>query len=293
MKTLSKILAFATTLLLTSSPTWASTPQPVSVLYAGSLVTPMEGPIKSALAAQGIDFLGQGAGSKALANLISAGLKNPDVFVSVDPKLVIGLGAKVSRAYTFAGTSLGIGWSDKSRFASSFAAAAAGKRTLLDALTMNGLVIGRTDPKLDPKGVYTIQAMTILAGGPGEKRILGDDENPAQTFPEEDLLTRIETGQADAGFFYKTEAIARHLHFLALPGAAAMSDKITYTIAVMKDAPHPHEADAFAQFILTGQGKAILQKAGVEYLQTPREVAFDAGPNTSLIRESQLKLNMP
>ncbi len=268
---LSRIIALAAA-LLTLSPALAQTTSAVSVLYAGSLVTPMEGSIKSALAAKGIDFQGQGAGSKALANLIASGLKNPDVFISVDPTLVIGLGSKVASAYTFAGTSLGIGWSDKSRFASLFASVAAGKRSALDVLETRGLNIGRTDPKLDPKGVYTVKAMTMLAGPSGEKRVLGDDENAAQTFPEEDLLVRIDTGQADVGFFYKTEAVARGLRFVPLPGAAAMSDQITYTIAIMKNATHPDQAKAFTDFILTGLGKAILQKAGIEYLAAPRVV---------------------
>jgi molybdate/tungstate transport system substrate-binding protein len=229
----------------------------------------MEGPIKAALAQQGIDFQGQGAGSKMLANLIAAGTKNPDIFISVDPKLVTGLGAKVAHATTFAGTSLGIGWSDRSRQAALFAGVAAGKTPIVAALSTPGLAIGRTDPKLDPKGVYTIQAMTILAGASGAQRILGDPENDAQIFPEEDLLARIDTGQADVGFFYKTEAVARGLHFVPLPGKASMSDKITYTIARLRDAPHPAQAAAFEQFILSGQGKTILQSAGIEYLANP------------------------
>jgi molybdate/tungstate transport system substrate-binding protein len=252
--------------LLALSPISAQAASVVSVLYAGSLVTTMEGPVKASLSARGIDFQGQGAGSKMLANLIAAGTKTPDVFISVDPKLVLGLGAKVASATTFASTSLGIGWSDSSKDGSLFAEVAGGKKTVLHALQTPGLVIGRTDPKLDPKGVYTVGAMNMLAGAQREKTILGDDENSAQIFPEEDLLARIDTGQADVGFFYKTEATARGLHFVPLPGAAAMSDKITYTIAIMKNAPHPDQAKAFAQFILTGEGKTILQKAGIEYL---------------------------
>ena len=258
--------------LIVLSPVSVQAASPVLVLYAGSLVTTMEGPVKLSLASKGIDFQGQGAGSKMLANLIASGVKTPDVFISVDPSLVLGLGEKVTSASTFASTSLGVGWSNSSKEASLFANVAAGKETLLRALQTPGLVIGRTDPKLDPKGVYTVAAMTMLAGAAGEKTILGDDENNAQIFPEEDLLARIDTGQADVGFFYKTEAIARGLHFIALPGDAAMSNKITYTIAVMKGAPHPDQANAFAQFILTGEGKAILQKAGIEYLSTPRVI---------------------
>jgi molybdate/tungstate transport system substrate-binding protein len=237
----------------------------VSVLYAGSLVTPMEGPIKSALASQGIDFQGQGGGSKMLSNLIASGAKNPDVFISVDPAQVTKLGSKVAMQKTFASTSLGIGWSANSKDAALFDSVAAGKTPLLQALQTNGLVIGRTDPKVDPKGEYTVVAMKMLAGDATEQTILGDDENPAQTFPEEDLLARLETGQVDVGFFYRTEAIARNLKFYALPGKASLSDKITYTLAVMANAPDQAQAKAFADFILTGQGRTILEKAGLTY----------------------------
>jgi ABC-type molybdate transport system substrate-binding protein len=48
-----------------------------------------------------------------------------------------------------------------------------------------------------------------------------------------------------------------------------MSDKITYTIAILKDAPHPVQAKAFTTFVLTGEGKTILQKAGIEYMPSP------------------------
>jgi molybdate/tungstate transport system substrate-binding protein len=244
----------------------------VSVLYAGSLVTPMEGPIKTALAQQGTDFQGQGAGSKMLANLIAAGAKNPDVFIAVGPQLVKNLGSKVARATTFATTSLGIGWSANSKYASLFDQVASGKLSVLGALSTPGVVIGRTDPQLDPKGVYTVRAMTMLAGADGEQRILGAPENSAQIFPEEDLLARIDTGQADVGFFYQTEAVARGLQFVPLPGKASLSHEITYTLAVMRAAPHPAQADAFAAFILSGEGKTILQKAGIEYLDTPTVV---------------------
>jgi len=255
--------------LLTFTTALADTSNAVSVLYAGSLVTLMEGPIKSALAQQNVDFQGQGAGSKMLANLIAAGTKQPDIFISVDPKLVIGLGSKVLRATTFASTSLGIGWSDSSKHAALFAKVAAGATPVLAALSTPGLAIGRTDPQLDPKGEYTAEAMTLLAGADGEKRVLGEPENASQIFPEEDLLVRIDTGQADVGFFYRTEAVARGLHCVPLPGKAAMSGKITYTVALLRNAPHPDVAATFEQFILTGRGKTILQNAGVEYLAAP------------------------
>jgi molybdate/tungstate transport system substrate-binding protein len=239
--------------------------QTVTVLYAGSLVTPMEGPIKSALRDRGIDFQGQPGGSKELANLIAAGVRSPDVFISVNPKIVAGLGDRVLSATTFAATSLGIAWGPTSKYAQLFESVASGTTMLQRALETPGLKIGRTDPKLDPKGAYTVQGVTIWLGHDGERRLLGDDENPSQIFPEEDLLARVDTGQADVGFFYRTEAIARGYHFIPLPGAAALADRITYTLAVMRAAPHPDAARAFAAFILTGPGRALLERAGLTY----------------------------
>jgi molybdate/tungstate transport system substrate-binding protein len=255
--------------LLTSATGVQAASQVVTVLYAGSLVTPMEGPVKSALGAQGIDFQGEPGGSKELANLIIGGVRSPDVFISVNPKLVAELGDRVASATTFAGTSLGIAWAPNSKYAALFERVAAGTASLQDALETPGLRIGRTDPQLDPKGAYTVQAVTMWLGRDGAHRLLGDDENPAQIFPEEDLLARVDTGQADVGFFYRTEAIARSYRFVPLPGDAALTNRITYTLAVMKAAPHPDAARAFAAFILNGQGRAILEKAGLTYLKTP------------------------
>ncbi|MDQ2993024.1 MAG: extracellular solute-binding protein [Candidatus Eremiobacteraeota bacterium] len=234
-------------------------PASVSVLYAGSLVTPMENAIKPALLARGITFDGEPGGSKKLANFIRDGIRTPDVFISVDSTLVKNLGARVARATTFANTTLGVAWSDKSRFAAELGATDSARVRYI--LSLPGIRIGRTDPQLDPKGQYTVEAMNLIGGD----ALLGDEENPAQVFPEEDLLARIDTGEIDAGFFYKTEAVARGLHFVALPGKAAMSDRIGYTLAVLRNAPHPAAADAFERFILTGRGRTLLIKAGLRY----------------------------
>jgi molybdate/tungstate transport system substrate-binding protein len=253
----------------------AATPGPslgvVSVLYAGSLVTPMEGPIKAALHERGIEFEGEPGGSKELANLIAAGIRSPDVFISVNPALIKNLGDRVASATTFAGTSLGIAWAPNSKYAALFEGVANGATPLERALETPGLRIGRTDPQLDPKGVYTVEGMTMWLGASGELRILGADENPSQIFPEQDLLARVDTGQAGVGFFYRTEAIARGYTFVPLPGAAALTDRITYTLAIMKAAPHPQAARAFADFVLTGPGRAIFEHAGLTYL--PRAVS--------------------
>lgn len=264
------ILALATVLTFTGTESDAAPLRSVSVLYAASLVTPMEGAIKDELRRSNVDFEGQPGGSKALAHLIAAGLRSPDVFIGVDPALVMTLRDKIASATTFAATSLGIGWSKSSRYASLFSDVAAGKRPLAQALETDGLRIGRTDPILDPKGTYTLEGMRIWLGAGVARRILGDDENSEQIFPEEDLLARVDTGQADVGFFYRTEAMARGYRFIALPGKAALTDRITYTFATLKAAPHPNEARRFAEFILSGEGRTILERAGLSYLNPPQ-----------------------
>ncbi len=261
---IARVSALFAALALTLAPAAAQAPAVVSVLYAGSLVTPMEGPIKAALAQRGVEFQGEPGGSAKLANFILAGVRSPDVFVSVDPALVAKLGSRVASSTTFASTTLGVAWSPQSREAGLFQRVAAGKVPLAEALRTPGLTIGRTDPRLDPKGKYTIASLAAWLGPQGERAILGDDENAAQIFPEEDLLARVDTGEADVGFFYRTEAVARGFPFVPLP-AEASSAKVDYTLAVMKDAPHPGQARAFAAFVLDGPGRAILERAGLTY----------------------------
>jgi molybdate/tungstate transport system substrate-binding protein len=242
--------------------------QTVSVLYAGSLVTPMEGPVaQTLLSTQDVTFAGESGGSKKLANFIRDGLRSPDVFISADSKLVDQLAQRglVASRITFGSGSMVLGYSPVSPKKSIFEAVAADRMPLVKALETPGLRIARTDPQLDPKGARTIEAMHLLTNDATVNAILGADENPTQIFPEESLLARLETGEADVGFLYSTEATARHIPAIPLPGKASLSGEITYTLAVMKAAPHPEAAQKFVDFILHGAGKRILEDAGVTY----------------------------
>lgn len=242
----------------------------VSVMYAGSLIRVMEGPLAASFHAHtGLQFSGEAKGSKAIAQLIRAGLRTPDVFVSADPKLIDGIAPYV----IFGSARMVIAYSEKSPRHALFEEAALGRRSILDVLADPSVRVGRTDPQLDPKGERTLTTLTLLGRhyqDPSQaQRVLEKSE----MFPEEDLAVRVESGEVDAGFFYSTEIPGRGLRAVELPADANLSSEITYAIAQLPDATHPKEAAAFVDFILNGDGKRILEQAGVQFLAHPRRIA--------------------
>ncbi len=243
------ISVLGTLLLLGIVPAKSAT---VSVLYAASLTQAMEGALGHSFQKdEGYGYAGEGKGSKTLANFIRAGLRSPDVFISADASLYPGL--KV-----FGLSNLVVAYATSSRFAAQLSTAAAGKVPLASVLRAPGLRLGRTDPQLDPKGEKTLAALKALGVAPG-----GD----SQVFPEEDLLARVETGQADCGFFYTTETRVPGLRTIALPDGigARPGIAVLYAIEVLPNAPHPSAAKAFAGYVLTGNGRRILEQAGITY----------------------------
>ena len=63
-------------------------------------------------------------------------------------------------------------------------------------LSKQGLKFGRTDPELDPKGYYAIMTANLANlyynDSSIKERVLGEDGNPKQIFPEEILKTILE-----------------------------------------------------------------------------------------------------
>ncbi|MDA8346088.1 MAG: extracellular solute-binding protein [Thermaerobacter sp.] len=241
----------------------------VNVLYAGSLVDVMENGIGPAFhKATGYTLQGIAAGSKALVNQIKGRLRQGDVFISASPSVNALLMGKANGNYvswyaTFAQAPLVIGYDPTSRFAHDL-------RTKPWYLVLQepGFRLGRTDPILDPKGALTVQAVQAAQTyyrAPGlAQHILGGTENPAQVFPEEDLLGRLQSGQLDAGFFYSNEAAQAHIPVIHLP--AALQFDATFTVTVLRGAPHAAAAQAFIRFLLGKEGQAILRGDGLQIL---------------------------
>ncbi|MGH2457640.1 MAG: extracellular solute-binding protein [Chloroflexota bacterium] len=268
----------------------------VSVMYAGSLVTLMEKRVGPAFdEATGFTFQGEGKGSVAIANLIKGKTRTPDIFISADPSVNARLqgpanGDYVSWWVPFARTALVVAWSPKSKFAADFKAARAEKRPWESVLEESGLRLGRTDPALDPKGYRTLwlfQLDEARTGDSGEARkILGPADNPAQIFPEEQLVARLQSGQLDAGIFYQIEAVEAGLPYLELPAAVNQGDPaqathyatasytdekgvtyqgspILYTVTIPSTARDRLGAESFVQFLFSAGGQKLLIQEGL------------------------------
>lgn len=238
----------------------------VSVLYAGSLVNMMEHDLGPSFSrATGYRFQGYGAGSKAVANEIKGKLRRADVFISASPKVNALLEGKANGDWvgwyaTFATAPLVIGYNPKSRFAQQLKT-----KPWYKVLAAPGFRLGRTDPKLDPKGALTVEFVGKAAsyyGKPGlVQKILGQDENPAQVFPEEDLIGRLQSGQLDAGFFYANEAAEANIPTIQL--LPAIDPQATYTVTIVSGAPDPQGAFSFVRFLLGPKGQQILHSHGL------------------------------
>ncbi len=242
----------------------------VEVLYAGSLVNLMERSVGPAFEKEtGIHFQGYAAGSNLIANQIKGKLRQGDVFISASPKVNPGLmgaanGDHVSWYVTFAESPLMIGYNPQSRFAADFK-----KKRWDEVLQEPGIRVGRTDPKLDPKGAFTVEMMTKAAELYHEpdlvQKTLGDPENPAQVLPEETLVGRLQSGQLDAGFFYSTET--SDLKIPAIRPAPELQAKASYTLTILNDAPNQAGAARFVNFLLSASGRALLKQHGVDIVK--------------------------
>jgi molybdate/tungstate transport system substrate-binding protein len=239
----------------------------VNILYAGSLVKLMERGIGPAFdKAEGADVRGYAGGSNKLAQEIKGKLVPGDVFISANPKVNADLmgaanGAWVDWYVTFAQSPLVIGYNPSSRFAADLRS-----KPWYEVLQEPGIRIGRTDPKLDPKGKLTLELLKKAATVykiPGlSKTVLGAPENPAQVLPEESLVGRLQSGQIDVGFFYSTETTDLKIAAIPLPPETALSAH--YTVTVLNNAPHAAAGVRFVQFLLGPDGVALMRAHGLD-----------------------------
>ena len=285
----------------------------ISVLYAGSLGNLMEIDVGPAFTrATGYKYLGEAKGSLLSANLIKEKLRTPDVFISADPKvnqLLMGKenGDQVRWYATIFGNEMVLGYNPNSRFAAELKQVGTNDTRLYEILQERGFRLGRGDPELEPKGYRTLFLFDLAEKHyqrPGlAQKVLNNAEHPTLIFPEEQLVARLEAGQLDAGIFYRNEVAEHKLPYIAFPrelnlsepdldpsyGAATyvspkgikyVGSAIVYSITIPECSQNPEGAIALVSFLLSNEGRKIVEKHALRLIRSVASGEIDAVPPT-------------
>src|SRR5919106_2202249 len=272
----------------------------VFVMYAASLIKTFEetlGPIFQK--ETGYVYGGEPRGSVQIANMIMDGLRTPDIFVSAGTvpiqRLMNNTTPLADWLVKFGSAEMVIAYSPNSGFFSDLEKARTGEIPWYQVLSKHDFKFGRTDPELDPKGYYMIitakLANQYYNDSGIKQRIMGDDRNPKQIFPEEILKTILEQGQLDAVAAYRHEAVARGLPYITLPSQINLADptfvdiyrKISYisensgqtihgepiyfSFTIPATVENLDGAISFGSFILSNGGRKILEDQGLNLIK--------------------------
>jgi molybdate/tungstate transport system substrate-binding protein len=283
----------------------------VFVMYAASLIKTFENSLGPAFQNEtGYVYEGEARGSVQVANMIMDGLRTPDIFVSAGTapikKLMNNTTPSADWLVKFGSAELVIAYSPTSRFFDDLEKARKGETLWYQVLADHNLKFGRTDPELDPKGYYMIIAAklaNLYYNDSGIKhRILGDDRNTKQIFPEEILKTILEQGQLDAVAAYKHEAVTRGLPYITLPsqinladpkfidfyrngsytlgkdGQTVFGEPIYFSFTIPTSVKNLDGAISFGDFILSLSGESILKDQGLNPVKPILEGDFERIP---------------
>ncbi|WP_128658347.1 molybdate ABC transporter substrate-binding protein [Paenibacillus sp. 598K] len=111
-------------------------------------------------------------------------------------------------------------------------------------------------PESVPAGNYAKEALTAAN--------LWDDLTPktVQAKDVRQVLQYVETGNAEAGFVYKTDALSTDQVDIAFAVDAALYPAVTYPIGIIKDTDHPDEAEALYTYLQTDEALGIFERYG-------------------------------
>ncbi len=194
------------------------------------------------------------AGSQALVQQIQNGA-SADVFASADvANMTKATNANlVDTPQTFA----------KNKLVVILPISNPGKINSLKDLANKGIKIDIEAPAV-PAGKYTLQVLdkmgkssdygTAYESGVKENFVSQEDNVKA-------VVTKVQLGEADAGFVYLTDVTAKvapKVKELTIPDN--LNVVAQYPIAVTKNSANASDAQAFVQYVLSSDGQAVLQK---------------------------------
>lgn len=255
------LVAVASSPAAPAAGTAAAAKGKVSAIFAGSLVDIMEKSFGPAFTnTTGYPFEGFGGGSNEDAAAIKGKVRQADVFVSAaasaDKELEgASNGDWVSWYSTFASSDLVLGYDPKTKFGKELAHG----KPWYKVITEPGILVGRTEPKADPKGKLTVEAVDAAAKKLHDPSLTKALKN-FPIFEETAMLARLQAGQLDAGFFYVVEAKEAHVPTVPLTPIYKYAD---YTITILEHAENQEGAEALVSFLLSSKRKGVESDYGL------------------------------
>lgn len=157
-----------------------------------------------------------------------------------------------------------------------------------EILTRSGVKFGRSDPDADPCGYRTLMVWKLAEKYYNTSAIYESLENkvPLPTRPKEsELVALVESQQLDYVFLYLSLAVQHKLEYVKLPEkvnlgnphlasyyadvSASLSDgtvkngePIVYAVTIPKNAPNANLAIDFIKFMLSEEGRSIMNEWG-------------------------------
>lgn len=236
-----------------------------------------------------LKILSEAAGSLDCARKITELHRPCDIIASADYAVIdqLLIPEYVSDNRPFARNEMAVVYTPKSKFAQEI-----NSDNWEEILLRPEVYIGRADPNADPCGYRTLLTLKLA----GNEEAMTAKKNQFMRPKEVDLLALLESGSVDYIFLYKSVAIQHGLSYVELSDSINLSNPaleqhyasvgvnvrgstpsetlymkgapMVYSFAVLKNAPNPEAANAFADFITDPKGGlAIMKQMG----QTPIE----------------------
>jgi molybdate/tungstate transport system substrate-binding protein len=295
----SALAALAAVGLLTACRDRRPAETPLVVFNAGSLAAPMRDLLQAFKAAHPEAVPAQeNSGSLEAARKLTELGKVPDLLAVADYTVIdrILRPAHASWQVMFARNRMVLAYTDRSLGAGEITA-----DNWWQVLLRPDVRVGRSDPALDPSGYRTIMVLQLAASHYGQPDLTGRllQAMPARYVrpKEADLTALLQAGELDYAWTYRSIAETAGLRFVELPkeidlGDPALADRyaaatvmvpgatrdggemltlhgepIVYALTIPTKAPHPELARAFAAFVLSAEGRAIVAKNGLVPLE--------------------------
>ena len=121
--------------------------------------------------------------------------------------------------------------------------------------------IALAQPASVPAGIYAREYLQEL----GLWEPIKDKVVPTESVRA--ALAAVESGNVEAGFVYKTDAILSKKVKIALEISAAEGPKISYPVALLKSSKEPDRAKRFTEYLGGAEARDIFKKFGFTFVQ--------------------------